>query len=109
MRRIDRWRGLYLNGESTNQKVRDFHQITHQIFSIEDILQGNYEPAKADWGSCVAIENTWEISDVYRNKKVKMICLFDRDNLTSDEVEKIDKELVYLFEGIFPNKSAFEK
>ena len=93
---------------SCKQKVRDFHQITHQIFSIEDILQGNFEPAKADWGTCVAIENTWQIADVYRNRRVKMICLFDRDNLTSDEITRIDQELVALFEEIFPNKSMFE-
>ena len=94
---------------SSEQKIRDFHQITHQIFSIEDILQGNFEPAKADWGTCVAIENTWKIADVYRNKRVKMICLFDRDNLTSDEITRIDQELIALFETIFPDKSAFEK
>lgn len=94
---------------SCKQKVRDFHQITHQIFSIEDILQGNFEPAKVDWGACVAIDNIQEIASVYRNKQVKMICLFDRDNLTSAEVERIDKEIVVLYEGIFPVKSQFEK
>ncbi len=94
---------------SCKQKVRDFHQITHQIFSIEDILQGNFEPAKANWGACVAIENIWEIANVYQSKKVKMICLFDRDNLTSEEVDRIDRELIALYEGIFPNKSQFEK
>lgn len=94
---------------SSRCKVRDFHQITHQIFSIEDILQGNFEPAKPDWGTCVAIENTQEISNVYRNQQVKMICLFDRDNLTSDEIKRIDAELIEFYDTVFPNKSEFEK
>lgn len=94
---------------SSRCKVRDFHQITHQIFSIEDILQGNFEPAKPDWGACVAIDSIQEIYDLYRNKQVKMICLFDRDNLTSDEIKRIDAELIECYEAIFHNKSGFEK
>jgi hypothetical protein len=89
--------------------VRDFHQITHQIFSIEDILQGNFEPSKADWGTCLAIDDFIGIAGAFSTGRGKMICLFDRDNIMNEERETIDKRLTELFDGIFPNQSAFER
>lgn len=90
------------------QRIREFHQITHQIFSIEDILHGNFEPSQADWGTCLAIDNIPGIAAAYQTRSNKMICLFDRDNLTDAELEHIDQQLISLFEDIFPEKSDFE-
>lgn len=90
-------------------KVREIHQITHQIYSIEDILNGNFEPEKPDWGTCVMIDDIQGIAQAYRSGQGKMICLFDRDNLTATEVIETDKKLTELFEGLFPDKSSFEK
>lgn len=93
---------------SCSYRLRDIHQITHQIFSIEDILNGNFEPSEADWGTCIAIDDILGISSAYQTGKGKMICLFDRDNLSEEEVIRIDRQLVQLFEGIFSEKSCFE-
>ncbi|MCI5480696.1 MAG: stealth family protein [Lachnospiraceae bacterium] len=90
-------------------KVRDITQITHQIFSIEDILSGNFEPGKNNWGICVNIEDTERIKEEYKTKYRKMICLFDKDNMSDAEISSVDKGLVHLFEQIFPEKSGFEK
>lgn len=95
--------------ETCKYKVRDIHQITHQIFSIEDILNGNFEPEKDDWGYCVRIEDIDQIEIVYRNKSKKMICLFDRDNMSASEIVSINEQLTKLYERIFPKKSLFEK
>ncbi len=88
--------------------LRDIHQITHQIFSIEDILNGNFEPSRPDWGQCILIDDIPAIRKAYESRTGKMICLFDRDNLSEEEVERIDGELTALFESIFPKRSAFE-
>ena len=90
-------------------KVRDISQITHQIFSIEDILSGNFEPARNNWGHCVNIEDTDQIEVVYRAKNQKMICLVDRDNMSDVEIASVNDRLIHLFECIFHEKSSFEK
>lgn len=90
-------------------KMRDIHQITHQIFSIEDILSGNFEPGRNNWGYCVSIEDTDWIEAVYRNMDKKMICLIDRDDMSDAEIASVNERLVSLFERIFPEKSSFEK
>ncbi len=91
------------------QPLREIHQITHQICSIEDILNGNFEPSRPDWGQCIAIDNIMAIKEAYTTRSGKMICLFDRDNLTVEQVEKIDNELITLYDEIFPRKSSFER
>lgn len=94
---------------SSSCRLRDIHQITHQIFSIEDILNGNFEPSETDWGTCLAIDNIQGIKNAYQSRSGKMICLFDRDNITNQEQIAINQQLITLFEELFPNKSSFEK
>ncbi len=107
---VKTWEKYKIECEKTSRyRLRDIHQITHQIFSIEDILSGNFEPSKSDWGQCIAIEDLQSIKKAYENHYSKMICLFDRDNLTPEEVVNIDTELIGVFNSIFQKKSAFEK
>lgn len=95
--------------QTCSYRVRDIHQITHQIYSIEDILQGNFVPARNDWGMIVNIENMEAIRWAYENRKHKMICLSDRDNMTTEEVASVNHQLSALFDGFFPKVSAFEQ
>ena len=95
--------------KTCESKVRNIHQITHQIFSIEDILNGNFEPERFNWGQCVLIENTAQIEAIYRAKNQKMICLADRDNMSGAEIASVNEQLVGLFEQFFPERSSFEK
>lgn len=94
---------------SSSCRIRDIRQITHQIYSIEDILNGNFEPCEADWGTLLAIDDIQGIRAAYQMQQTKMICLFDRDNLTNEEIDKIDQELIALFGRILPTPSSFEK
>ena len=95
--------------KTCESRVRSIHQITHQIFSIEDILNGNFEPERFNWGQCVLIENTAQIEAIYRAKNQKMICLADRDNMSGAEIASVNERLVCLFEQFFPERSSFEK
>lgn len=95
--------------KTCDSKVRDISQITHQIFSIEDILSGNFEPGKNNWGKCVNIENTDQIKAIYQDMNQKMICLVDRDNMSDLEITAVNNRLTLLFERIFPEKSSFER
>lgn len=95
--------------ETSRYRIRDIHQITHQIYSIEAILSGQFVPEKNDWGSIVLIENTGAIRWAYESRAYKMICLADRDDMTPEEVDTVNRSLTELYEQIFPNASAFEK
>lgn len=95
--------------QTCSYRVRDIHQITHQIYSIEDILQGNFVPARNDWGTIVNIENMEAIRWAYESRQHKMIGLSDRDNMTTEEVDSVNRQLIALFDGIFPKVSAFEQ
>lgn len=95
--------------QTCNYRVRDIHQLTHQIYSIEDILQGNFVPARNDWGTIVNIENVDAIQWAYESRQYKMICLSDRDNMTEEEVVSVNNQLTSFFEEIFQKVSAFEK
>lgn len=95
--------------QTCSYKIRDIHQITHQIYSIEDILSGNFVPEKNDWGTIILIENMGALRWAYESRANKMICLADRDNVTPEEVESINRSLTELFEQIFPKISVFEK
>ena len=95
--------------ETCSYRIRDIHQVTHQIYSMEDILSGNFVPEKNDWGTIVLIENATAIRRAYESRRYKMICLSDRDNMTHDEVELVNQHLKSLFEQIFPKACTFEK
>lgn len=95
--------------DTCKYKFRNINQITHQIFSIEDILNGNFYPIADEWGSCVAIEDTKALKNAYKSRKKKMVCLFDRDNFTEEEIVTVNKKMVSVFEEFLFSKSEFEK
>jgi hypothetical protein len=95
--------------QTCSYRIRDIRQITHQIYSIEDILNGNFIPTRNDWGNIVQIENLDAIRWAYESRQHKMICFSDRDNMTEEEVASVNSQLTAFFEGVFPKVSAFEK
>lgn len=95
--------------ETCGYRLRDIHQLTHQIYSIEDILNGAFVPAENDWGTIINIENIASIRWAYENRRYKMVCLSDRDNMREEEIASVNSQLTTLFEGIFPKVSHFER
>lgn len=95
--------------QTCRYRLRDIHQITHQIYSVEDILQGNFVPVGNDWGTVVNIEDLEALRRAYESRRHKMICFSDRDNMTAEEVDAVNRQLIALFDGIFPKVSAFEQ
>ena len=93
--------------ETTAYKFRDIHQITHQLFSIEDIINGRFEPSVNDWGVNIGIEDSNTIDKVLTNRQTKMFCLFD-GNYDDEIVRQINRNLEEVFEKHFPEKSSFE-
>ena len=89
-------------------KFRDIHQLTHQIYSAEDILAGDFVPERNDWGGIVSIEDIEAIRRSYAGRMNKMICLSDRDDMTEEEVDTANRNLEICFEQIFPQMSMFE-
>lgn len=94
--------------QSSQYKVRDIHQLAHQLFSVEDIINGNFEPSANDWGAQLNIENTDGIKTVLQSKRYKMFCLFDTNYDDVATINRIDADLKGVFEARFPNKSSFE-
>ncbi len=94
--------------ETSSYRFRDIHQITHQLFSIEDMLNGHFEPSRCDWGTCLKINDYGKIAEAYESGATKMICLFDGGNYTEEEIETINEGLVKTFTRFLPDKSSFE-
>ena len=95
--------------ETCEYKFRNIHQITHQVFSIEDIISGNFIPSEDNWGTNIMFDDTDGIFAAYKNQTKKMICLFDRDNYTEEEINNININLRAVFDKFLPDKSMFER
>lgn len=104
------WEKYRRECETTSRsRFREIHQLTHQIFSIEDILAGNFVPARPDWGQVVAIEDIAAIRRVYEAGAVKMLCLTDRDNMSPEEVAEVNARLEQCFGALLPEPCRFER
>lgn len=101
--------------EMTTACMNKFRQATdpnHQIFTIQEIMDGSYIPmTKQTLG-----RHFWQISTQFNNiastlhdKKVKTICINDDRDINADNFEFFKSELHKVFEEKFPLKSVFEK
>ena len=93
-------------------KFRQATDPNHQIFTIQEIVDGNYIPmSKQSLG-----KHFWQISTQFndiactlQNKKVKTICINDDRDINADNFKFFQSELHMLFEEKLPQKSIFEK
>lgn len=93
-------------------KFRQATDPNHQIFTIQEIVDGNYIPmTKQSLG-----RHFWQISTQFKeiastlhDDKVKIICINDDRDINADNFEHYQSELHKIFEEKLPHKSNFEK
>lgn len=94
--------------ESNVYKLRDKNQLVHQLFSIEDILAGNFVPCAAYWGTIVNIDDYSGIKKCFSDNKKKMVCFCDRGDITEAEEKEINFRVDEILNEFFRDKSSFE-
>ena len=87
-------------------KFREKTDVNQYIFSWWDIASWNFMPKKSStWCHfSIGTDNNELIKSII-NKRYKMICMHDSENL---DFEKAKKEIIDAFEKILPEKSNFE-
>lgn len=85
--------------------------IMHQVFSIWDILDGNFYPVSADYYGAVFASLESQIDDISRavlEKEYRMICINDSRNIKQTDFEILKTRISNIMQCAFPKKSAFE-
>ncbi len=95
--------------ETSCNKFRTRNDVNQWLFRQWQIMSGNFEPRRWDFGLHIALykdENT-ALKLIQKPEKLKIICLNDSNELIDFEKSKI--RINAALEKLFPNKSAFEK
>lgn len=98
--------------ETCLHRFRTPFDIMHQVFSIWEIMEGNFEPVeKTYYGQKFGSLSTQldDIEDAILNQKYRMVCLNDSVDVNCDNFEDIKKKLDEILAKTFPEKSSFEK
>lgn len=98
--------------QTTMHRFRHPQDTLHQIFSMWDIMEGNFHPVSLDHhgkGFWNPFSQLNEIVKTIQNKQHLTICINDSE-FTSFEEYTVAKQVIHdAFERVFPDKSAFEK
>lgn len=97
--------------ETSMCRFRKPQNIMHQIFSIYDMLEGNFNPVgRSHHGKVFSaqIENLEEMEETIVNEKYRMICINDSEILSHEDFLVVKKRIKKAFEKVLPQKSEFE-
>lgn len=97
--------------ETCKNAFRSPYDIIRHIFSISDIIEGNYSPVSLHYFGKVFASLNNQISDIDKvlsKRECKTICLNDSCNITKDEFTKTKDLINEIFENVFPRKSIYE-
>lgn len=93
-------------------RFRTPEDVMHQIFSLWDIMNGNFSPVSKDyygkkWGRLS--DQYKEIDIALQKQKYRTICLNDSIDVTNENFDRIRTAIDESLEKVFPDKSMFEK
>lgn len=95
---------------TSTHKFRTPMDIMHAIFSIEDILNGNYYPCGTNhYGKLIDMEDDFAIRKAFLDQELLMMCFNDSNSYTQETVDKINASISEILEKCFPDKSSFER
>ena len=101
--------GLLLD-RACNHKFRDSLDVSSRIFSLWQLVKGDFYPRSPRVGKYYSIKNNNEknkiLFDDIRHKKYKMVCI--NDEYTGDDFYGVKEQLIACLEEAFPVKSEFE-
>lgn len=91
---------------SSKNKVRNYQtELNHYIINYWNIETNNFLPANVSFGKNIKVNDFELINGIVCNKKNKILCINDNDHTDINNI----KELTFIFERLFPEKSNFEK
>lgn len=98
--------------ESCRHKFRTPFDLLHFIFTIQEIVDGNYIPIGRHYYGKIFVDMAEEpeaFADNIRHQTYKTICVNDTSFVTCDNFDKICHCVHMAFEEILPEKSSYEK
>lgn len=107
------WKEIPIEMEETSRhRFRTPLDIMHQIFSLWDIMQGDFVPVDSSYygvkfGALSKDQN--EVRKAFLGRQYRMICLNDSIDVTDKNFSEVKRELDGILAEVFPDKSRFEK
>ena len=98
--------------ESSLHRFRTPKDVLHQIFSLWEMLDGDFFPVSLEHHGMhfsAPVEQKNEIVNAILQSKYRMICINDSENVSRDEYLFLKQVIIDAFSQIFPKKSTFEK
>lgn len=98
--------------ESTSHRFRSSNDFTHQLFSLWEMIDGDFNPVSIEhhgthfWNPAKQKD---KIIDAVLNQKYRMICINDSGLISKEDYLILKDELRAAFAKAFPEKSSFEK
>lgn len=98
--------------ESCHHRFRTPKDVVHQIFSMWDMMEGEFNPVGIEFhgkGFFEPEKQKQEIIDAIEQEKYRMICINDCESVSREDYLLLKDAIVEAFERTFPEKSSFEK
>lgn len=98
--------------ESCSHKFRKPQDVNHQIFTIQEIVDGTYVPIHKTYYGNAYLNIPLHLNDILKdltNDKIKAICINDTQVVNKSNFEQLKIVINKALEEKFPNKSLFEK
>lgn len=96
---------------TSKSKFRSKDNITQYLIRYFQLLDGNFEPRKSNFGKLLEIKNNNvnNITETIIKQKQKVICINDNDIDGKINFEMVKEKINSAFEKILPQKSKFER
>lgn len=98
--------------ETCLHRFRTPMDVIHQVFSIWEMLEGDFNPVSHEHHGkvfCAQIANKDEIVDAIINEKYRMICINDSELLPRADYAILKEDVRDAFQKALPKKSQYEK
>ena len=98
--------------QTSHHRFRTDKDIFHQVFSLWEMLDGEFNPVGCEhygrvFGMLTKQKN--EIINAIENESYRMICINDSESVTKEVFFLLKTEIREAFEKTLPNKSSYEK
>lgn len=98
--------------ESSSHRFRSSKDFTHQIFSLWEMIDGDFNPVSMEHYG----KHFWDplmqkdaILDAIKNHQYRMICINDSESISRENFCSLKSVFTDAFAEAFPEKSSFEK
>ena len=87
-------------------KFRSPLDVNQWLIKYWQIVSGEFYPRNLNLGKHYYISNTKQLEKDLKNKRTKLVCLAENDEMT--DISQLKQEVINIFQQVYPNKSSFE-